>query len=153
VEDSCGIIIIIIIIIILLLLLLLLLFTAIGFAPGGSSPTLVQTKTITQHYTVVQHNTIKRKQHNTIKRNVHNTIKSKHNTIKRKQYNTMKRKDTIIRTQYNKHTIIHKFSSSIRCWKIFEQLSDWWFLKRRSAQFLGCRTTVNQRHRNCVHFD
>jgi zinc transporter ZupT len=45
-------------------LLLLLLFTAIGFAPGGSSPTLVQTKTIKQHYTVVQHNTIKRK-HNT----------------------------------------------------------------------------------------
>jgi hypothetical protein len=30
------------------------LFTAIGFAPGGSSPTLVQTKTIKQHYTVVQ---------------------------------------------------------------------------------------------------
>jgi hypothetical protein len=41
--------------------LLLLLFTAIGFAPGGSSPTLVQTKTIKQHYTVVQHNTIERK--------------------------------------------------------------------------------------------
>jgi hypothetical protein len=46
----------------LLLLLLLLLFTAIGFAPGGSSPTLVQTKTIKQHYTVVLHNKIKRKQ-------------------------------------------------------------------------------------------
>jgi hypothetical protein len=48
----------------LLLLLLLLLFTAIGFAPGGSSPTLVQTKTMKQHYTIVttQHNTIKRKQ-------------------------------------------------------------------------------------------
>jgi hypothetical protein len=44
------------------------LFTAIGFARGSSSPTLVQTKTIKQHYTVVQHNTIKRKQHNTIKR-------------------------------------------------------------------------------------
>jgi hypothetical protein len=44
------------------------LFTAIGFAFGGSSPTVVQTKTIKQHYTVVQHNTIKRKQHNTIKR-------------------------------------------------------------------------------------
>jgi hypothetical protein len=39
-------------------LLLLYLFTAIGFAPGGSSPILVQTKTIKQHYTVVQHNTI-----------------------------------------------------------------------------------------------
>jgi hypothetical protein len=37
------------------------LFTAIGFAPGGSSPTLVQTKTIKQHYTVVQHNTMKLK--------------------------------------------------------------------------------------------
>jgi hypothetical protein len=34
---------------------------------GGSSPTLVQTKTIKQHNTVVQHNTIKRKQHNTVK--------------------------------------------------------------------------------------
>jgi hypothetical protein len=41
-----------------LLLLLLLLFTAIGFAPGGSSPALVQTKTIKEHYAVVQHNTI-----------------------------------------------------------------------------------------------
>jgi hypothetical protein len=41
--------------------ILLLLFTAIGFAPGGSSPTLVQTKTIKQHYTVVQHITIKRR--------------------------------------------------------------------------------------------
>jgi hypothetical protein len=49
------------------------LFTAIGVAPGGSSPTLVQTKTIKQHYTVVQHNTIKRK---------HNTIKRKHRKIK-----------------------------------------------------------------------
>jgi hypothetical protein len=39
-----GRIIIIIIIIILLLLLLLLLLTAIGLSPGGSSPTLVQTK-------------------------------------------------------------------------------------------------------------
>jgi hypothetical protein len=37
------------------------LFTAFGFAPGGSSPTLVQTKTIKQHYTIVQHNTIKSK--------------------------------------------------------------------------------------------
>jgi hypothetical protein len=46
---------------ILLLLLLLLLFTAIGFPSGDSSPTLVQTKMIKQHYTVVQHNTIKRK--------------------------------------------------------------------------------------------
>jgi hypothetical protein len=44
------------------------LFTAIGIAPGGSSHTLVQTKTMKQHYTVVQHNTINRKQHNTIKR-------------------------------------------------------------------------------------
>jgi hypothetical protein len=35
---------------------------------GDSSPALVQTKPIKQHYTVVQHNTIKRKQHNTIKR-------------------------------------------------------------------------------------
>jgi hypothetical protein len=60
------------------------LFTAIGFATGGSSPTLVHAKTIKQHCTVVQHNTVKRKQHNTIKR-----------------------KHTIIRTQYNKHTIIH----------------------------------------------
>jgi hypothetical protein len=41
--------------------LLFYLFTAIGFAPGGSSPTLVQKKTIKQHYTVVQHNTIKPK--------------------------------------------------------------------------------------------
>jgi hypothetical protein len=60
------------------------LFTAIGFAPGGSSPTLVQTKTIKQHYTVVQHYTIKRK-----------------HTIIRTQYN----KHTIIHTQNNKaHT-------------------------------------------------
>jgi hypothetical protein len=51
-----------------LLLLFIYLFTAIGFAPGGSSPTLVQTKTLKQHYTVVQHTKIKRKQHNTIKR-------------------------------------------------------------------------------------
>jgi hypothetical protein len=48
------------------IIIIIYLFTAIGFAPGGSSPTLVQTKTIKQHYTVVQHNTIKRKQHNTI---------------------------------------------------------------------------------------
>jgi hypothetical protein len=33
-----------------LLLLLLLLFTAIGFAPGGSSPTLVQKKDKTTLY-------------------------------------------------------------------------------------------------------
>jgi hypothetical protein len=46
---------------IIIIIILLLLFTEIGFAPGGSSPTLVQTKTIKQHYTVVQHNTIKRK--------------------------------------------------------------------------------------------
>jgi hypothetical protein len=45
----------------LLLFFFYFLFTAIGFAPGGST-TLVQTKTIKQHYTVVQHNTIKRKQ-------------------------------------------------------------------------------------------
>jgi hypothetical protein len=51
------------------------LFTAIGFAPGGSSPTLVQTKTIKLHYTVVQHNTVKRKQHNAIKRK-HNIIRT-----------------------------------------------------------------------------
>jgi hypothetical protein len=57
----------------LLLLLLVLLFTAIGFAPSGSSPTLVQTKTIKQHYTVAQHDTIKRKQHDTIKRKQNNT--------------------------------------------------------------------------------
>jgi hypothetical protein len=38
--------------------LFIYLFTTIGFAPGGSSPTLVQTKTIKQHCTVVQHNTI-----------------------------------------------------------------------------------------------
>jgi hypothetical protein len=49
----------------LLLLLFIYLFTAVGFAPGGSSPTLVQAKTIKQQYTVVQHNTIKRKQNNT----------------------------------------------------------------------------------------
>jgi hypothetical protein len=73
-----------------LLLLLLLLFTAIWFALGGSSPTLVKTKTIKQHYTVVQHNTIKRKQHNTIKR-----------------------KHKIIRTYYNKHTIIHTKNNKI----------------------------------------
>jgi hypothetical protein len=36
-----------------LLLLLLLLFTAIGFAPGGSSPTLVETKMMKQHYTII----------------------------------------------------------------------------------------------------
>jgi hypothetical protein len=45
----------------IILFIIIYLFTAIGFAPGGSSPTLVQTKTIKQHYTVVQHNTIKRK--------------------------------------------------------------------------------------------
>jgi hypothetical protein len=44
------------------------LFTAICFAPGGGNPTLVQTKMIKQHYTVVEHNKIKRKQHNTTKR-------------------------------------------------------------------------------------
>jgi hypothetical protein len=33
------------------------------FAPGGSSSILVQTETITQNYTVEQHNTIKR-EHN-----------------------------------------------------------------------------------------
>jgi hypothetical protein len=54
-------------IIIIIYYLFIYLFTAIGFAPGDSSPTLVQTKTIKQHYTVVQHNTIKRKQHNAIK--------------------------------------------------------------------------------------
>jgi hypothetical protein len=40
------------------------LFTAIRFAPGGSSPTLVQTKMIKQDYTLIQHNTIKRTQYN-----------------------------------------------------------------------------------------
>jgi hypothetical protein len=49
------------------------LFTAIGFAPGGSSPALVQTKTTKQHYTVIQHDTIKSEQHNKIKRK-HNVI-------------------------------------------------------------------------------
>jgi hypothetical protein len=39
-------------VLLLLLLLLLLLFTAIGSAPGGSSPTLVQTKTMKQYYTI-----------------------------------------------------------------------------------------------------
>jgi hypothetical protein len=53
------------------------LFTAIGFAVGGSSPNLVQTITMKQHYTVVQHNTIKRKQHNTIKRK-HKIIRTKY---------------------------------------------------------------------------
>jgi hypothetical protein len=47
------------------ILLLLLLFPAVGFAAGGSSPALVQIKTIKQHCTLVQHNTIKRKQNNT----------------------------------------------------------------------------------------
>jgi hypothetical protein len=41
--------------------LFIYLFTAIGFPPGSSSRTLVQTKSIKQHYTVVEHNTIKRK--------------------------------------------------------------------------------------------
>jgi hypothetical protein len=56
--------------IIIIIIIKLYLFTAIGFALGGSSPTLAQTKTIKQHYTVVQHNTIKRKQHNTINANI-----------------------------------------------------------------------------------
>jgi hypothetical protein len=46
---------------IIIIIITIYLFTAIGFAPGGSSPTLVQTETIKQHYTVVQHKTIKRK--------------------------------------------------------------------------------------------
>jgi hypothetical protein len=36
-----------------IIIIIIYLFTAIGFAPSGSSPTLVQTKTIKQHYTVV----------------------------------------------------------------------------------------------------
>jgi hypothetical protein len=79
------------------ILLLFSSFIAIGFAPGGSSPTLVETKTIKQHYTVLQHT----------------TIKSKHNTIKRKQHNTIKCKYVIIRTQYNKHTTIHTQNNKI----------------------------------------
>jgi hypothetical protein len=51
-----------------LVIFIIYLFIAIGFAPGDSTPTLVQTKMIKQHYTVVQHNTTKRKHHNTIKR-------------------------------------------------------------------------------------
>jgi hypothetical protein len=38
---------------VLLLLLLLLLFIAVVFAPGGSSPTLVQAKTMKQRYTII----------------------------------------------------------------------------------------------------
>jgi hypothetical protein len=75
-----------------IIIIIIYLFTAIGFAPGGSSPTLVQTRMIKQHYTVVQHNTKKHKQHNTIKR-----------------------KHTIIRTQYNKHTILQS-SASMNLW-------------------------------------
>jgi hypothetical protein len=45
------------IIIIIIIYLFIYLFTAIGFAPGGSSPTLVQTNTIKQHCAVVQHTT------------------------------------------------------------------------------------------------
>jgi hypothetical protein len=48
----------------LLLLLLLLLFTAIGLSPGGSSPTLVQTK-IEIHKTTIT--TTKHKKHKTTK--------------------------------------------------------------------------------------
>jgi hypothetical protein len=44
---------------------IIIIFTAIGFAPGGSSPTLVQRKKIKQPYTLVPHNTIQRKQHTT----------------------------------------------------------------------------------------
>jgi hypothetical protein len=40
---------------IIIIIIIIYLFIAIGFAPGGCSPTLVQTKTIKQHYTVVQH--------------------------------------------------------------------------------------------------
>jgi hypothetical protein len=40
-------------VLLLLLLVLLLLFTTIAFAPGGSSPTLEQTKTMKQHYTII----------------------------------------------------------------------------------------------------
>jgi hypothetical protein len=68
-------------------------FTAIGFAPGDSSPTLVQTKTIKQQYTVVQHNKIKCKQHN--KTQTYNNTYSIQHTIIRTQNNKM-------RTQYNK---------------------------------------------------
>jgi hypothetical protein len=46
---------------ILLLLLLLLLFTAIGLSPGGSSPTLVQTKI------KIYKTTTKHKKHKTTK--------------------------------------------------------------------------------------
>jgi hypothetical protein len=45
----------------IIIIIIIYLFTAIGFAPGGSSPTLVQTETIKQHYTVAQHNTITHK--------------------------------------------------------------------------------------------
>jgi hypothetical protein len=80
--------------------------TLIGFAPGGSSPTLVQTKTIKQHYTVVQHNTINMN----IKQYVPNTIKYVLNIIK---YNEAYSNDTN-NTQYmqvftfNPH-LIHLF--------------------------------------------
>jgi hypothetical protein len=55
------------VIIVIIIILLLLLFTAIGFAPGGSSPTLVQTKTMKQHYTIIttQYNKTYRSNHTT----------------------------------------------------------------------------------------
>jgi hypothetical protein len=51
----------------LLLLLLLLLFTAIGLSPGGSSPTLVQTKIKIHKTTVTTTKTTKQKKHKTTK--------------------------------------------------------------------------------------
>jgi hypothetical protein len=39
---------------IIIIIILILLFTAIGFVPGGSSPNLVQTKTMKQHYTIIK---------------------------------------------------------------------------------------------------
>jgi hypothetical protein len=65
--------------IIIIIIIIIYLFTAIGFAPGGSSPTLVQTKTIKQHYTLVQHNTIKRK--HTIIHTQNNKIRTQYNKI------------------------------------------------------------------------
>jgi hypothetical protein len=46
---------------------LLLLFTAIGFAPSGSSPTIVQTETMKQHYTLIttQYNKTYKSNHTT----------------------------------------------------------------------------------------
>jgi hypothetical protein len=43
---------ILLLLLLLLLLFIIYLFTAIGIAPASNSPTLVQTKTVKQHYTI-----------------------------------------------------------------------------------------------------